>query len=107
VLDEEATRAALAAYQEEGSDLARPMVLDFFLVLPDEAVAHVAELRTAPMGFVSRVLQDDEGQWLCVCSVELVPELARVIAVEKLLDRLAHELGGHADGFGSFGNAGE
>jgi hypothetical protein len=104
--EDEATRAGLRHLAEDGSDLTRPMVVDFFVVVPDEAVGHVVVVRTAPMGFASRLERDDEEDaWTCVCSVTIVPTFERVRALERLLDRLARELGGFADGFGSFGNA--
>jgi hypothetical protein len=103
--DFEATRAALREYEKSGSDLSRPMAMDFFVIAPSQAVARVVQVRTAPMGFTTTVGQDDEGRWICTCSVTLVPELEKVVALEQLLDRLAHELGGFADGFGSYGNA--
>jgi hypothetical protein len=103
--DEEATRQALRRFQEDGSDLGRPMTIDFYVLVPDEAVAHVALVRTAAMGFSSRVEVDEAGAWTCCCTVTIVPGAERVIALERLLDRLARELGGRADGFGSLGNA--
>ncbi len=103
---DEATRAALRRYEDQGSDLSRPMTIDFFVVVPSEAVGHVVEVRTAPMGFSSRVEADAEtGEWTCYCSITIVPTFERVVALERLLGRLARELGGHADGFGSLGNA--
>ena len=103
---DEATRAALRLYEQEGSDLSKPMTIDFFVAVPSEAVGHVVVVRTAPMGFSSSVEQDeDDGEWTCSCTITIVPTFERVRALERLLDRLARELGGHGDGFGSFGNA--
>ena len=103
---EEATRAALRHYEDSGSDLTRPMEMDFFVAVPSEAVGHVVVVRTTPMGFSSRLSRDDEsGEWTVTCTVTIVPAVERVIALERLLDRLARELGGFADGFGSLGNA--
>ena len=104
--NEEATRAALRMYADEGWDLSKPMDMDFFVVVPSEAIGHVVVVRTAPMGFTSRLEQeDDSGEWTVNCAITIVPTFERVIALERLLDRLARELGGFADGFGSFGNA--
>ena len=80
--------------------------MDFFVVVPSEAIGHVVVVRTAPMGFTSRLEQADESsEWTVSCTITIVPTFERVIALERLLDRLARELGGFADGFGSFGNA--
>jgi hypothetical protein len=99
-LDAEATRAALQHLAGAGVDLARPLAMDFFIVAPSEAVGHVVVVRTVGMGFRSRLDRDEaSGEWLCTCRVTLVPTVERVVALERLLGRLAQELGGVADGF--------
>lgn len=105
-LDVEATRAALQRLADEGADLSLPMPMDFFIVAPSEAVGHVLVVRTVGMGFRSRLAFDDTaGEWLCTCTITLVPTLERVVALERLLDRLARELGAEADGFDGDGLA--
>ena|SRR5688572_22781315 len=100
------TAAALRRFVAEGSDLGRPMEMDFFVAVPDEAIGRAVVARIAPLGFKTSVEQDDEtGQWTCYCTITIVPQYATVVSVETQLDAIARPLGGYADGFGSYGNA--
>lgn len=103
---DDATTAALRRLVEDGSDLHRPMQMDFFVAVPNEAVGHAVASRVAPFGFLTSVERDqDTGKWTCYCTKTIVPQYSTVVNIEKQLDRIAGELGGYADGFGSFGNA--
>ncbi len=62
--------------------------------------------RVADLGFDTSVEQDSEtGAWTCYCTKVLVPTHDTVAAIESQLDSLARDIGGYADGFGTFGNA--
>ena len=101
-------RAVLDDLAAAGADPTQPLALDFFVVAPSEAVAHVVIVRTVAMGFATTVARDGEsGEWICSCRVTLVPAFERVVALGRLLDRLARELGGFAEGFGAAGAAGD
>jgi regulator of RNase E activity RraB len=113
--EDEATLAAesresatqlLAELAADGSDLTRAMDFEYFVIAPSEAIARVVAVRTAAMGFEPEAAPDeDAGTWICRCRVSLVPEVERIVALDRLLDRLAAELGAFVDGFGSSGNA--
>jgi hypothetical protein len=103
---EDATAAALARYVAHGSDLSRPMEMDFFVVVPSEMAGAAVAARVKPLGFVPSVEQDDEThRWTCYCKKTIIPSYDNVVRSEQQLDEIAREHGGHADGFGSFGNA--
>lgn len=104
--EESATREALERLRLDGSDLKRPMSIDFFVVTPDERSGHTLALRASALGFTTSVEYDaDDAIWTCYCTKTVIPDLGTVIDIERQLDRLASDLGGYADGFGSFGNA--
>ena len=105
-IDQKATRDALARIARDGSDLSRPLKIDFFVAVPDEASGHAVARLAAPAGFAVNVEQDavTEG-WTCYCTKTLVPTHEAVIAIEEQLERIARDVGGFADGFGTFGNA--
>ena len=106
VEEDEATRQALQQYVEAGSDLSRPMEMDFFVAVPDQAAGEAVAARAHLLGFATSVEHDDEdGAWTCYCTKTIVPEYATVVRIERELDRIGREFGGHGDGFGSFGNA--
>jgi hypothetical protein len=105
---DDATLAALRRYEQEGSDLSKPMEIDFFVAVPTESAGLEVARRVRPHGFRPSVEQDREtGVWTCYCAITVVPRYEAVVAIEKMLDAIAREVGGHADGFGSYGNAPE
>lgn len=88
-----------------GNDLSRPMLIDFFVAVPSEqaglAVAEAAEKQ----GYTTSVDFDDEDQeWTCCCSCEMVPTYPGLIAVQSELEQLSGHHGGHPDGWATFGN---
>ncbi|MCX4248130.1 ribonuclease E inhibitor RraB [Paraliomyxa miuraensis] len=102
----DATRAALERIAQDGSDLNRPLKMDFFVAIPNERGGRIMAARAAELGFETSVEQDAEtGDWTCYCTKILVPTYEAVVAIESQLDSLARNMGGHADGFGTFGNA--
>jgi len=105
-IDADATRAALERIARDGSDLGRPLKMDFFVAVPDESSGHVVAARAATAGFETSVEQDSETrEWTCYCTKVLVPSYQAVVAIEAQLDSLARDIGGYSDGFGTFGNA--
>jgi hypothetical protein len=102
----QATVDALKRIAESGSDLTRPMSIDFFVAVPSNGAGQQVAQAAIRQGFATSVECDDETQeWTCYCTKNLVPVLEDVIAVEELLGAIAKPVGGKADGFGSFGNA--
>jgi regulator of RNase E activity RraB len=102
---DEATRTALERIAKDGSDLNRPLKMDFFVAVPDEIGGHTVAARASELGFDTSVEQDPEsGDWTCICSKLLVLSNNVVVSIEVKLDSLAHDIGGYVDGFGTFGN---
>ena len=105
-MPDDETGAALRRIAATGSDLSRPMQVDFFVAVPSEPVGREMARRVSPLGFEVSVEQDSiTGAWTCYCTKTIVPAYSVVVDIEQRLDSIARELGGHADGFGSFGNA--
>lgn len=104
--EERATLAALQRFAESGSDLSRPMEIDFFVALPTEESAKSFSVEANGAGFKTSIQYADEtADWTCYCSKMVVPSFSNVRAIEKRLNTLAQRFGGKSDGFGSFGNA--
>lgn len=102
----DATAAALQRIRDHGSDMSRPMAIDFFVAVPSKEAGDSVARRADALGFRTSVEQDSQTHdWTCYCTKTLVPELSAVIAIERELDEIGRLYGGHADGFGSFGNA--
>jgi len=108
---DDTTGDALRLIAERGSDLKKPMKVDFFIAVPSKDAGDRVALKARVLGFVTSVEQDDlkpddDGfVWTCYCTKVLVPEYSEVLKIERQLDSIAKEFGGYADGFGTFGNA--
>lgn len=103
---ENATRQALKQIELDGSDLSKPLLLDFFVAVPSESAGNVVAKSAAAIGFDTSVEADDEsGEWTCYCAIKMIPELSAVLQLEERLDEFGRSVGGKADGFGTFGNA--
>jgi regulator of RNase E activity RraB len=104
--EEDATWAALQRIAQDGSDLDRPLKMDFFVAIPDEASGQIVASRASTLGFDTSVEQDSKtSAWTCYCTKVIVPSYPAVIAIEAQLDALARDVGGSSDGFGTYGNA--
>lgn len=101
-----ATMEALERYQAQGSDLSRPMEIDFFVSAPTEESAESVAREADSRGFSVKIeVSEASGEWTCYCTKTLIPSYANVRSIERELDAVARPFGGRADGFGSFGNA--
>ncbi len=105
VLPDDETGDALRLLEQNGSDLSRPLEMDFFASVPSQAAGDAVALRVVELGFAASVEQDEDSQqWTCYCTKTIVPNYAMVVEIEAQIDAVAQAHGGHADGFGSFGN---
>src|SRR5262245_18594520 len=115
-IPDDTTGATLKVIAERGSDLTRPMKMDFFVAVPSKDAGDKVALKARVLGFATSVEKDDIGpkdvgpddkrlEWTCYCTKFLVPEYSEVVRIERQLDSIAKEFGGYADGFGTFGNA--
>jgi hypothetical protein len=89
-----------------GSDLSRPLTIDFTIAIPTpEAGQAIAEAAEA-VGYQVAVEQDAEStSWTCYCTRDMIASYEALIAMQEELNRLSEPHGGYCDGWGSFGNA--
>lgn len=98
---------ALRMLERNGSNLSRPMEIDFAVAVPGEAAALAVARLAGVAGYRPSVSRDDEsGAWTCYCSRSMVPAYEALVHAQAELDRLAGPVGGASDGWGTFGNAG-
>ena len=105
--DGDALRRVLA----DGSDMSKPMEIDFAVAVPSrEAGERVAE-QAKQRGFRVDLVPDaheeepDATTWTCYCTKTMVPEYDELLSVQRELDDLSKPFGGWSDGWGTFGNA--
>ncbi len=97
---------ALRRIIADGSDLSKPMFIDFQIAVPDEASAKALAAIAGKLGYRVHVY-DSPGctlTWTCECSARMLPTYKGVIAVQKELAEISEPFGGVPDGWGTFGN---
>jgi regulator of RNase E activity RraB len=115
-IPDDPTGEALRQLMEHGSDLSKPMEMDFFIAVPSQEAGDKVAIKARELGFTTVVEQDDEldeeghppdhpPEWTCYCTKTLIPEYSEIVKIEEQLGSIAEEFGGYSDGFGSFGNA--
>jgi hypothetical protein len=97
---------ALRRFIDNGSDLSKPMLIDFQIAVPDEAASRGLADVARKLGYHVKSYASPECSlpWTCECSTRMLASYDGVIAVQKELATLATPFGGHPDGWGSFGN---
>src|SRR5689334_2226645 len=106
-IPDDATGDALRQLVEHGSDLSKPMEMDFFIAVPSKEAGDKVAIKAGELGFTTVVEQDDETdeeghtpEWTCYCTKTLIPEYSEIIKIEEQLESIAKEFGGYSDGFG-------
>ncbi len=97
---------ALRRVAADGSDMSRPMFVDFQIAVPDEASAKGVADAAAKLGYHAKVY-DSPGislEWTCECSTRILATYETVLAIQEELAGLSAPFGGHPDGWGTFGN---
>jgi hypothetical protein len=89
-----------------GSDLAKPMYIDFQVAVLDETAARGLADVASKLGYHVHIYASPECSlpWTCECSTRMLASYEGVIAIQEELTKLATPFGGHSDGWGSFGN---
>jgi hypothetical protein len=97
---------ALRRIVDGGSDLSKPMTIDFQVAVPDEAAANRLAEVVYKLGYRVQIYASPECSlpWTCECSTRMLATYDGVIAIQAELARLAKPFRGHPDGWGSFGN---
>lgn len=98
---------ALRRVAHDGSDMSKPMDIDFAVAAPDETSARAIAKAAATRGYRTDVDRDEAGPWSCYCTRRMIASYEAVVAAQAELDALSRPLGGYADGWGTFGNAPE
>lgn len=104
--DDEGDGDALRRLLRDGSDLSKPMEIDFCILTPDEETGRKIAALAAPLGYQVKVSDNEFNDgWTCYCTRTLVPDYDTIIEIQATLDAIARPFGGKIDGWGSFGNA--
>ncbi len=105
-LPNDATGDAIRRWIADGSDLTRPIVIEFFIAVPDEITGK--RLAAAPYfaEFKISVEQDDPpAGWTCYLSKSMLVTYQALTAIEQALEAQAVQHDASYEGFGSYGNS--
>jgi regulator of RNase E activity RraB len=97
---------ALRLAVECGSDMSKPMYIDFQVAVPTEELAEALAMAARMLGYHVRIYESVECRlpWTCQCSTRMLATYDGVIAIQAELRKLSAEFGGIPDGWGTFGN---
>ncbi len=102
---DDADGEALRLLAANGSDMARPMDVDFQVAAPDKACADAIARTAETVGYRADVSKDHHAStWTVTGSREMVASYEALIRVQAELDALSRPLGGSSDGWGTWGN---
>jgi hypothetical protein len=90
---------------DAGSDMTRPMVIDFTISAPNESAARSIATLVEARGFDPSISDDGRGgTWSIFCSMSMLATYDGVVQKRAQLNQLVAPHGGHCDGWVTFGN---
>jgi regulator of RNase E activity RraB len=97
---------ALRRVVADGSDMSKPMYINFHVAVPSEAAAKALADVVYKLGYRVAVYDSDECSlpWTCEFSTRMLATYEGVIAVQVELAEVSKGFGGYPDGWGTFGN---
>lgn len=97
---------ALRRVESDGSDMSKPMFVNFQVAVPDESSAKALADVVYKLGYRVSIYDSPECSlpWTCECSSRMVASYDSVVAIQNELAELSGPFGGHPDGWGTFGN---
>jgi len=96
---------ALRRVAANGADMSQPMVIEFTVDAPDEAVASAVTERVSTRGYIASIYRDDEDGSITVCCAKsMLATYNGVVDAQAEINALCTSLGAHCDGWGTWGN---
>lgn len=97
---------ALRRVIETGSDISKPMFVDFQIAVPTEESASELANAARKLGYHATISDSPECKlpWTCECSTRMLATYDALIAIQEELAILAAPYNGFPDGWGTFGN---
>lgn len=97
---------ALRRIAADGSDLLKPMYVNFHIAMPSQSAAKSLADLAYKLGYRVQVYGSPECElpWTCECSSRMLATYNAIIAAQAELADLSTPMGGHPDGWGTFGN---
>jgi hypothetical protein len=104
--DAEGDGDALRRLRATGSDLSKPMEIDFAVEIPNLDTGRAFAKSVEQLGFRAEIKEDaNTKRWTCYCSRTMVPSYEAIVSIQRMLENVGRQYGARPDGWGSFGNA--
>ena len=88
-----------------GSDMSRPMMIDFAIDASSKSIALACLAAIEDAGLEGQLYQDEDDQrWAVYVAIRMIADYDGIMRTQRILGELAAEHGGTADGWGTFGN---
>ncbi len=99
---EEANTDVLKRMVDDGDDLTKSRDIDFnhLFAYETDTVAFEKAVREAGYHKVARDFWAEQGRWLTSVTIQMVPDLGKIAAIEHALNEIATPLEGQPDGWG-------
>ncbi|HTJ45417.1 MAG TPA: ribonuclease E inhibitor RraB [Kofleriaceae bacterium] len=94
---------ALRRVAGSGSDMSKPMLVDFMIAAGAGATESIATGARA-LGYVAAIDRNDRGERTVYCSKQMLLDYDSVITAQRELDEMSAPFGGRTDGWGTSGN---
>jgi regulator of ribonuclease activity B len=90
----------LAQLKKTGSDVSKRHAFEFYFYLPDEDRANALARELQDRGLATRVSRGpDDPNWLCLATMTMVPETAKLEELGRLFEALAQKHRAEFDGW--------
>lgn len=88
-----------------GSDMSRPMMIDFAIDASSKSIAQACLAAIEEADFDGHLYQDEDDQrWAVYIAIPMIADYEGITRTQKILGELVAEHGGTPDGWGTFGN---
>lgn len=88
--------------KEKGADFSKEHGFDFFLYFPNKKSVNIAKNRLEKFGFEVDISKNETSpDWLCLATAKMIPGYITLNRFRKFFERLAEELDGVYDGWGT------
>lgn len=96
---------ALRRVASTGSDMGRPMVVDFPVMVATEQIARELSVALQARGFSTSIYKHEkEPEWDVICAIEMMLTYPEVVRIQRELTQWAAPFNGYCNSWGTFGN---
>lgn len=93
-------QAVLDLLAKGRADLTKERPVTFWFYFPNRKGAESAGKKLAELGYsVECVKSAGSNKWLCLAAKDVVPQIGKLVSIQRSMERIAEEFGGMYDGW--------